>query len=223
MRRTAHADDSMMLLHLLAAVAGQASDYRASGFEPGWLLTIEGRWMVFEGGEGPPISVRIPRRRAAANGYRYVTRRMTVEVLHEPCGDEAERVYADTVTVVARNYRFMGCGGEELPPESLVNTSWDIVGIDGETVSGVNYQVVFDEDRFTAIAGCNRLSASFTEEGQALVAGPVASTRMACQGPAAAHERALLRVLGSRMTIGWEDGATLVLGSDAGHVRLRRN
>ena len=214
----------MMLLHLLAAIAAQAPDYEASGFEPGWRLVIGGGRMTLEWTEGPPLSVRTPRRRAEANGYRYATRRFTVRVVHEPCEDEAERVYADTVTVFAGDLRFEGCGGEEPPPPMVANTSWQIIGIDLEPVSGENYRLEFGEARLSAVAGCNRLSASFTEAEQVITAGPVASTRMACRGPAAAHERSLLRVLSAPMRImAWEGGEMLVLVNEAGQIQARRN
>jgi heat shock protein HslJ len=215
----------MMMLHLLAAVAAQTPNYEASGFEPGWRLVIGGGRMTLEWTEGPPVSVRTPRRRAEANGYRYVTRRFIVRVVHEPCEDEAERIYADTVTVFAGDLRFEGCGGEEPPPPMVANTSWDIVGIgiDLDAVSGENYRLEFGNERLTAVAGCNRLSASFTEADQVVTAGPVASTRMACRGPAAAHERSLLRVLGAPMRImAWEDGGMLVLVNEAGQIQARR-
>jgi len=213
-----------MLLPLLAAVAAQAPGYKASGFEPGWRLTIGGGRMELDWQEGPPLSVRTPRRRALPNGYRYATRRLTVRIVHEPCEDEAERIYADTVTVFAGDLRFEGCGGEEQLPPTLVNTTWDIVEIGGDAVSGETYRLDFGEARLSAVAGCNRLSASFTEADQLVTAGPVASTRLACRGPAAAHERRLLNMLGAPMRImAWEDGEMLVLVNEAGQIRARRN
>jgi len=214
-----------MLLHLLATVAAQAPDYEASGFEPGWRLFIGQGRMTLDYTEAPPLSVRLPRRRALANGYRYATRRLTVRVVHEPCEDEAERIYPDTVTVFAGDLRFEGCGGEAPPPPSVANTSWHIVAIGRETVSGENYRLEFGDRRLNAVAGCNRLSASFTEEDQMVTAGAVASTRMACRDPATtAHERSLLRMLGAPMRImAWEDGGMLVLVNEAGQIRALRN
>ena len=106
----------LLLTAAFAAAPAQAQrrTYEANGFEPVWHLTIGRGRIVFEGGEGPTINVRTPVRESAVNGHRYVTRELSVRVVRRPCEDEATRVYADTVTVLAHNNRFEGCGGAVL-------------------------------------------------------------------------------------------------------------
>ena len=139
---------------LLAALAAQTPDYEATGFEPGWRLVIGNGRMTLEWMEGPPRSVRLPRRRAQPNGYVYASRRFTVRVVHEPCEDEAERVYADTVTISVDDGVVQGCGGEEQRP-TVDGTSWSIVGIDNARVSGGSYRLDFSDGRLVAVAGCS--------------------------------------------------------------------
>lgn len=218
-------------LAALATMAGAAAGlaqtrrpavYEASGFEPGWHLRIGNGRMVLDWQEGPPVSVPTPGRRAEANGYRYVTRRMTVRVAHRPCEDEAARVHADTVTVYAGDLRFEGCGGAVLPPETLANTEWRIVSIGGQPVAGDNYRLDFSADRLSGQAGCNRFSGPYAERGDRLTAGPIMSTRMACPQPRMGHERRALQLLGGPVRISFPDGNRMVLSGNGGVVELRR-
>lgn len=97
-----------------APAHAQRRAYEAHGFEPTWHLTIDRGRILFESGEGPPISVSAPRGARAGNSRRYVTRRIIVRVIRRECEDEATRVYADTVTIQAHGLRFEGCGGRIL-------------------------------------------------------------------------------------------------------------
>ena len=65
--------------------------------------------MTFERMEGPPISVPVPRRRAARTGYRYVARRLSVHIVRRPCEDEAEQVFEERHR--DRADPLPGCGG----------------------------------------------------------------------------------------------------------------
>lgn len=89
----------------------QRRPYEAHGFEPTWHLTVSRGRIVFDGGEGSRVSIMAPAREPFANGYRYVTSRITVRVERRECEDDSARVYADTVTVYANGRRFLGCGG----------------------------------------------------------------------------------------------------------------
>jgi heat shock protein HslJ len=75
----------------------------------------------------------------------------------------------------------------------------------------------FHGDRLSANSGCNLGSGTFRFEDDVLVVGPMATTRRACVGPAAAYEAAFFAFLSSRPHARLEaDGDELVLESTAG-------
>ena len=87
--------------------------YVADGGEPFWSLEIaEGRLIYSRDEE--PISVALPPRRETANGYRYETPRITVDIKHEECADDGNTIRADSVTVTVGEETVQGCGGEVL-------------------------------------------------------------------------------------------------------------
>lgn len=81
--------------------AAPAPRFEAGGFEPNWTLVIERGWLTYDFGvaDVPPIRMRMPRRQAVRNGYRYVSRRLTADVRHVRCEAYGGRIYADTVRV----------------------------------------------------------------------------------------------------------------------------
>lgn len=211
-----------ILLISVTALA-QSGAYRANGGEPFWSLEIAGGRMTYSR-DGEEISVPAPRLRTGADGrIRYVTRRLVVEIRPEPCEDEAERVYDDTVRVTANGVTVEGCGGAEQPPDSLVDTSWTIVAIAGEAVAGDNYAISFGPDALVGYAGCNRFSGSYSRNGDTLTLGAIRATRRACPEPRMSRERRAWQILGGPVTISFADGETLLLSGDGGTIRLRRS
>lgn len=210
-----------IMFALMAALA-QPGAYGAGGSEPFWSLEIIGGRMIYRLDE-EEISVQTPRRRPIrGGGYRYVTRRLVVEVRPEMCEDEAERAYADTVRVTANGYTASGCGGRLLPPATLTHTSWRILAINGAAVAGDDYMMQFDEGSLSGQAGCNRLSGPYRQRGRRLTAAPIVATRMACPGPRLAHERSVLMLLGGPVRIAFPDGGTMVLTGNGVSIRLER-
>ncbi|WP_165357404.1 META domain-containing protein [Sphingosinicella sp. CPCC 101087] len=201
-----------------------AGPYRALGTEPFWAVTIaEGR-MTWESPDGAPVSVAAPSPEPTPNGRRYVTDRLTLDIVRRECSDGmSDRRYADTVTARLDGRTFNGCGGEILPPGSLADTSWSIVAIDGAPVSGQAYHLSFTADRISGQAGCNRFSGAYSISDAALRPGPIAATRMACPEPAMQHEQRVLGLLSGPVSIQHPDGDTLVLSGAAGTIRLRRS
>lgn len=65
---------------------------------------------------------------------------------------------------------------------SLADTRWQLESLDGEPPAGAApLTLEFDAaGRISGSGGCNRFSASYTLEGDALRFGPIASTKMAC-------------------------------------------
>ncbi len=200
--------------------------YRALGTEPFWNVAIGGGQMVYEDAERRRISVPTPPVRTSFNGHRYVTERLTVDITHGRCSDGmSDRIYADTVLVRAGGRELRGCGGAILPPETLANTSWRIVAIDGADVSGEDgYQMQFEADRMSGRAGCNSFSGPYRVSSDGFRAGPLAMTRMACPGPRMQHEQIVSRILSGRVRLYYPDGDTLVMrGVEGGDIQLRRS
>jgi len=206
--------------------APEQGAYRALGTEPFWNVTIGGGRMVYEDAERRRISVATPPARPSFNGHRFVTERLTVDVTHGRCSDGmSDRIYADTVLVLADRRELRGCGGAILTPETLANTSWRIVSIDGADVSGKDgYEMQFEADRMSGRAGCNRFNGSYRVSSDGFQAGPLAMTRMACPGARMAHEQAVSGILSGRVRLYYPDGDTLLMrGVDGGEIRLRRS
>jgi heat shock protein HslJ len=87
------------------------------------------------------------------------------------------------------------------PDRPLVGTSWRVDSlISDDAVSsvpaGAEASMTFGEDGTVQVSpGCNRGSGSYTQGEGTVTVGPLALTRMACQGPPDELERAVLEVL----------------------------
>lgn len=197
--------------------------YRALGTEPFWSVTIADGQMRYETPDSRDLIVPAPQPRTTFNGHRYETAHLTVDVTHSPCSDGmSDRRYADTVRVIAHGRALNGCGGEILPPTSLADTSWAIVDIGGEAVSGERYTMQFAADRLSGQAGCNLFGGGYALAGETLTPGMIVATQMACPEPAMTHEARMLETLRGPLTVSFPDGDTLVLTGNGGAIRLRR-
>lgn len=202
--------------------------YGAAGTEPFWGVTIRGGRMTYESPDQPSVSVALPRPVAIRAGRRYATPRLTVEITREGrCNDGmSEHYYQETVRVwfgrrAGRGLE--GCGGQRVPPPTLVGTRWRIVAIAGQPVSGDNYFIEFDQDRLIGQAGCNRFSGPYSEARPTLRPGAIVATRMACPGARMTHEQRALRILSAPLSMNFLGGDSLVLGNRAGQIRLRQD
>jgi len=108
------------------------------------------------------------------------------------------------------------------PDRPLVRTRWVVDGlVEGDAVSSVPAGVVaaltFSADRVEVEAGCNRGGGAASATDATLTFGPIALTKMACEGGAMQVERLVSEVLSGdvRYTI---EARTLTL--DAGGVGL---
>ena len=112
-----------------------------------------------------------------------------------------------------------GCGGDD-GTSSFVGVPWVVSsGVDlagDDAVPSAN----FTDDTVGGSTGCNRFTAKYTLDGDAMDIGEIASTRMACPPPVDAVERAYLAALG-RVTAWHLDGSDLVLADDD-HTELLR-
>ncbi len=112
-----------------------------------------------------------------------------------------------------------GCGGDD-GPGSFVGVPWVVSsGVDLAGSDAVP-SATFTDDTVGGSTGCNRFTASYTVDGDAMEIGEIASTRMACPPPADAIERAYLAALGRVAT--WHlDGSEFVLADDDNNELLR--
>ena len=102
-----------------------------------------------------------------------------------------------------------GCGGDD-GAGSFVGVPWVVSsGVDLAGTDAVP-SATFTDDTVGGSTGCNRFTASYTVDGDAMEIGEIASTRMACPPPADAIERAYLAALG-RVAAWHIDGSELVL------------
>jgi len=93
--------------------------FQARGGEPGWHLRIHNGRLDYRSDDGASITELRPEPRATPSGRRYVTARLTVDVVDGRCNDPASGDgYAQRVAVVADGRLFRGCGGER-------RTDWD--------------------------------------------------------------------------------------------------
>src|SRR4029453_3346920 len=180
-------------------------DYRASGTEPFWDLTI-GRDMVFmDRGTGLSISQPTPQVLPGTAGGIYRTQRLEVNIVHGQCHDGmSDRSYPDTVQVYADGKLYRGCGGgaaasdplappppgASIPPAPpaygmegppLDRTRWYVIAINGPPVPpNYEYWMEFDAGKLSAKFGFNSIGAGYTQTGSSLDAGAIIATRMAC-------------------------------------------
>ena len=112
-----------------------------------------------------------------------------------------------------------GCGGDD-GAGSFVGVPWVVSsGVDLAGTDAVP-SATFTDDTVGGSTGCNRFTASYTVDGDAMEIGEIASTRMACPPPADAIERAYLAALG-RVAAWHIDGSELVLADDDDNELLR--
>ncbi|HKR24553.1 MAG TPA: META domain-containing protein [Allosphingosinicella sp.] len=227
--------DALILAMALAAQAAAppAEPYRASGREPSaWSLTIAGGQMVFESPGRPPISVTAPRPATGDGTTRYRTRRLDVGINHgpPPCDGADDRRFADSVFVTVGRTEYAGCGGAELPADSLDGTSWHFAeiagedtGLTGDIFRDDRYAVDFSADAMLGYGGCNRFSAGYSRAGDTLTTRPpYGMGQRACPDPIMSRERRLFEILSRPMRLSFPDRETMLLTGEAGAIRLTR-
>lgn len=198
--------------------------YRAVGTEPFWSVTIENGGLLYEDPERRWITVRDPTHRTTLNGHRYESPDLIVDITRGRCSDGmSDRVYPDTVLVIAQGRELRGCGGPVEPAGGLAGTRWSITSINGDDIPPSDrYQIQFDDERISGRAGCNQFSGSYRTEGEQLMAGSLAATRMACPGPPMEHEQFLFGLLRDPVRVMFQHDGALVLSGQPGFVRLER-
>jgi heat shock protein HslJ len=107
-------------------------------------------------------------------------------------------------------------------PDGWQVDSIDDVGVSGVGVAGAAPTLVLDPDgTVSGSTGVNRFRGTYELAESLLEIGPLVTTRMAGSPEAMEVERHFLSVLGEPLAVRW-DYSTLVLESDAGHLRLEQ-
>jgi heat shock protein HslJ len=217
----------VLLLLAAAATIGAASPrsvapaprYEGGGFEPSWSFVIEHGRMTFDPGTGQPaVSVPLPRRQPIRNGYRYVTRDLSVTVRHVVCHAYNGRTFTDIVHPSLAVEE--GCGGTPIPPSILDDTSWEIASVAGQPPRQQStYQFAFGGDgRVNVQFGCHTYVGTYRERRPVLTVGRLSSTQGFCW--TSGVEGRLLAILRTPVRMSWVDGDTLVLTGRGGSIRL---
>jgi heat shock protein HslJ len=217
------------VLLLLAATATigaapprpSAPRYWAGGFEPSWSFVIEHGRMIFDPHTGDPvINVPLPRRQPIRNGYRYVTRELSVTVRHVRCDSYDGRTFMDTVrpSLAVED----GCGGTPITAPDVTYAGWTVQYVDGvrlpDPPSAMNLTVGFHEGRITLQARCHTYSGTYRERRPLLRVQAITESWAAC--PASATERRIVEIMLTPMRMRFIDGDTLVLSNRTGSLRL---
>ncbi len=193
--------------------------FTARGNEPGWILRFDSKNIDFEGDYGETkIKVEKPEGRPSFNGMRYVTDGLTVDVTHATCADVMSgQRYAETVTVLANDKEYKGCGGRNLPPESLNDTTWTIMMIDQiPALPGIATSLRFADGRVSGSGGCNRISGNYTIKDSVITFGDLVATEMACAEKQMAQEAKLLSLLRGEVSTRYTVEGDLILTSKNG-------
>ena len=213
-----------MIPIILLAAATSPADYRAVGTEPFWNLSIDARRMRLSEAGRAEVAVPTPRARVTADGRRYASRSMTVEIVRAPCSDGmSDRTFPDRVTVRWRGRILRGCGGAaNHPAMALAGTAWRITAADGRAVHPRPEATIrFDGERATGRAACNSFSAAWRADARTLTLDNLAMTRRACVGLNEWLEPRFVEIVAAPMTMTMR-GATLTLTNRAGSLTLTR-
>ncbi len=193
--------------------------FTARGNEPGWIVRFDAKKIAFEGDYGETkITVPKPQGRPSFNGMRYITDQLTVDVTHASCADVMSgQRYAETVTVLASGKEYRGCGGRQLPPESLNDTDWTVVIIEQMPIlPNVPTSLRFTGGRVSGNAGCNNFTGSYTVIGGTINFDAIAATKMACGQKEMMQEAKLLSVLKSKVSMRYTVNGDLILTNESG-------
>ena len=95
--------------------------------------------------------------------------------------------------------------------------SWVAFELNGKAVEGPTLQ--YTTDKVSGTGGCNQFNGPITIEDDAVQIGPLASTRMMCEGKADVETQYFAALQEARtFTL---DGEVLVLKAEDGHVLLK--
>jgi heat shock protein HslJ len=106
-----------------------------------------------------------------------------------------------------------GSSGASAP--TLGGTSWTVSSVGGQpTIEGNQPTILFAADgAVSGTSGCNQYNGSFTTDGGGITFSPMATTRMACEGPASEQEATFLPALQGATAWSIADGNLTLSGA----------
>lgn len=199
-----------------ALPVGPTDAFTASGNEPFWSLRIAPGELALSRLDEDDVDADDPKVvRLDDGGRRYLAldEGIVVESTPEICRDDMSGMpHPYAVTVAFGDTRLEGCGGD---PSSLLEGRWTVVDVAGEAAPAGDAAPTFAFDTgagtVAGSTGCNRFQGGFERTGEGLSFGPLATTRRACPGPAAAVERRFLAVVADVVRFDVEDDGALRL------------
>lgn len=102
----------------------------------------------------------------------------------------------------------------------LVQQPWLVVLLRGEVLDTHQPAIIrFDSDtRLSGSTGCNRFVATYQRDGERMIIGPAAGTRMACAPPQMDLETRFYDALAEVTRIRTMPGGVLVLANESGEL-----
>jgi heat shock protein HslJ len=202
--------------------------YRAQG--EGWSLTIEKGRIGYAADGQEPIAVEAPAPVDEEGILHYRAEGLDLSIVAVACTDQASgRRYSDSVYVTVGDKEYAGCGGAQLPADSLDGTSWyfaeiggEATGLTGDVFKDDRYALDFGRDRFVGYSGCNRIGGRYRVAEGVMTIDEFGSTRNGCGEPHRRRELLAWRILNAPMRISRPSPDILQLTGEAGEIRLRR-
>ncbi|HXH52916.1 MAG TPA: META domain-containing protein [Sphingomicrobium sp.] len=115
-----------------------------------------------------------------------------------------------------------GCTSIHTDQRTFQGTSWYVSALSGQATGPAHaYYMLFHQGRVSGRFGCNYFNGRYSPAGEIMAITQVAATRMACDGPAAMHERIGFATLSEPMRMTWA-GDRLTLGNARGWITLDR-
>ena len=220
------------LLVLLAfaaapAVANGTGPFRAQGNEPFWSLIMSDGTVAFKPLDGAPVtinSIAPPRIEGDTETYEAMAggSPFILTIAGKICTDTMSGMpFPKTVTVAHGGKTVNGCGGE---PASLLRRDWQITEIAGKPVApGSSPTVTFGDDgKLSGMGSCNRFFGDYSLSGEGLTAGPLGSTKMACEDVLTKQEFDVLTIIEGLAGFGVTDDGMLTLRAKDGRTLTAR-
>jgi len=124
------------------------------------------------------------------------------------------RAFSGTMQVLVEGDHLMlmpESGGDALrfergAPPRIEGVRWEVTGYNNgrqavvSPMAGTRLTLEFEDGKVSGDSGCNRFHGSFAVAGNALTIGPLATTRMACDGESMVQEQQFLAALASAAT-----------------------
>lgn len=95
--------------------------------------------------------------------------------------------------------------------------SWVAIELNGKPVDGPTLD--YTTDKVSGTGGCNRFNGPITIEDDAVQIGPIAATRMTCEGKAEVETQYFAALEAARSLV--VEGDTLTLKAEDGHVLVK--